>query len=49
MLPETMMKLEGKEAEAMVKLINALEDHDDVQHVYVNADIDDEVYERFAE
>ncbi|HEY3352591.1 MAG TPA: YebC/PmpR family DNA-binding transcriptional regulator [Polyangia bacterium] len=49
MLPETLTKLEGKEAEAMVKLINVLEDHDDVQHVYVNADIDDEIYERFSE
>lgn len=49
MLPESTTKLEGKEAEAMVKLINALEDHDDVQHVYVNADIDDEVFERLSE
>ena len=49
MLPETTMRLEGKEAEHMVKLINALEDHDDVQHVYVNADIDDEVFERLSE
>jgi YebC/PmpR family DNA-binding regulatory protein len=49
MLPETTLRLEGKEAEAMVKLINALEGHDDVQHVYVNADIDDEIYERLSE
>jgi YebC/PmpR family DNA-binding regulatory protein len=49
MLPETTLKLEGKPAEALVKLINALEDHDDVQHVYVNADIDDEVYERLSD
>jgi YebC/PmpR family DNA-binding regulatory protein len=49
MLPETMIRLEGKEAEAMVKLINVLEDHDDVQHVYVTADIDDEIYERLSE
>lgn len=48
MLPETKLKLEGKEAEGMVKLIGALEDHDDVQHVYVNVDIDDEVYERLS-
>ena len=33
----------------MVKLINALEGHDDVQHVFVNADIDDEIYERLSE
>ena len=49
MLPETLVRLEGKEAEAMAKLVNALEDHDDVQHVYVNADIDDEIYERLSE
>jgi YebC/PmpR family DNA-binding regulatory protein len=49
MLPETTFKLEGKEAEALVRLLNALEDHDDVQHVYVNADIDDEIYERLSE
>ncbi|MBI5478672.1 MAG: YebC/PmpR family DNA-binding transcriptional regulator [Deltaproteobacteria bacterium] len=49
MLPESTIRLEGKEAEALVKLINVLEDHDDVQNVYVNADIDDEVYEKFAE
>ena len=46
MLPETTVKLEGKEAESMARTISALEDHDDVQNVYVNADIDDEVFER---
>jgi YebC/PmpR family DNA-binding regulatory protein len=49
MLPEAMIRLEGKDADAMAKLIGALEDHDDVQNVYVNADIDDEVFERLAE
>jgi len=49
MLPETLLKLEGKVAESMVKLINALEDHDDVQHLYVNADIDDAIFERLSE
>jgi YebC/PmpR family DNA-binding regulatory protein len=49
MLPDATIKLEGKEAEAMVKLINVLEDNDDVQNVYTNADIDDEVFEKFAE
>ena len=46
MLPDAMIRLEGKEAEAMVKLINALEDHDDVQNVYVNADIPEEALEK---
>ncbi len=49
MLPETTLRLDGRDAEAMVKLINALEGHDDVQHVYVNADIDDEIYERLSD
>ncbi|MSP61451.1 MAG: YebC/PmpR family DNA-binding transcriptional regulator [Myxococcales bacterium] len=48
-LPDTTIKLVGKEADSMVKLMNALEDHDDVQNLYVNADIDDEVFERLAE
>src|SRR5262249_7737415 len=48
MIPDTTTRLEGKDAESMVKLISALEDHDDVQNVHVNADIDDEVYERFS-
>ncbi|MBM4320953.1 MAG: YebC/PmpR family DNA-binding transcriptional regulator [Deltaproteobacteria bacterium] len=46
LLPETTIRLEGKEAVAMAKLVNALDDHDDVQNVFINADIDDEVFER---
>jgi len=46
LVPDTFVRLEGKPAEAMVKLINALEAHDDVKNVYSNADIDDEVYDR---
>jgi YebC/PmpR family DNA-binding regulatory protein len=42
MLPSTMVPLEGKDAEAMLGLIDALEDLDDVQHVYSNFDISDE-------
>ena len=42
-IPKTMKKLEGKPAETMLKLMNALEDHDDVQNVYANFDIDDSV------
>jgi YebC/PmpR family DNA-binding regulatory protein len=42
-IPQTMKKLEGKPAETMLKLMNALEDHDDVQNVYANFDIDDSV------
>jgi len=48
MLPDTTIKLDGKEAESMVKLINALEDHDDVQNVYANYDIDDALMEQLS-
>ena len=41
-------RLEGHDAETMAKLITALEDHDDVQNVYTNADIDEDVMEAAA-
>jgi len=37
------VSLEGKEAEQMVRLMEKLEDCDDVQKVYTNADIPDEL------
>ena len=40
MLPRTYVKLEGKTAQQMVKLMDVLEDHDDVQHVWSNFDIE---------
>ncbi len=43
MVPQTSVALEGKDAEKMLKLMDALEDHDDVQNVYSNFDIDDEI------
>jgi len=44
MLPQTYVKLEGeKEAGQMLRLVEALEDNDDVQNVYANFDISDEV------
>jgi YebC/PmpR family DNA-binding regulatory protein len=39
MVPQTTVKLEGKDAEHMLKLMEQLEDSDDVQHVYANFDI----------
>ncbi|MBU7007857.1 YebC/PmpR family DNA-binding transcriptional regulator [Phosphitispora fastidiosa] len=45
MVPQTTVALEGSEAEKMLKLMDALEDHDDVQNVYSNFDIDDEMME----
>jgi YebC/PmpR family DNA-binding regulatory protein len=43
MLPKSTVKLEGKAAEQMIKLMEELEEHDDVQHVYANFDIPEEV------
>lgn len=41
MLPKNLTKLEGKNASGMLKLNEALEEHDDVQNVYSNFDIDE--------
>jgi YebC/PmpR family DNA-binding regulatory protein len=43
MLPQNMSALEGKDAERMLKLMDAMDDCDDVQKVYTNADIPDEI------
>jgi len=43
MLPQSTTDLAGKEAEQMVRLMEALDDCDDVQKVYTNADIPDEI------
>lgn len=48
MMPQTYVHLEGKTAEQMLRLMNALEDSDDVQNVYANFDIPDEVMEAAA-
>jgi YebC/PmpR family DNA-binding regulatory protein len=42
-LPQSTTFLKGKDAEQMVRLMEALEDCDDVQKVYTNADIPDEI------
>jgi len=41
MIPQNYIKLQGPAAHAMVRLMDALEEHDDVQHVYANFDIDE--------
>jgi transcriptional/translational regulatory protein YebC/TACO1 len=46
MRPSTSVSLELDDAQTMVKLLETLEDHDDVQQVYSNADISDEILER---
>ncbi|MDX6406265.1 MAG: hypothetical protein QOH70_3720 [Blastocatellia bacterium] len=41
MVPQTYVKLEGGNAQQMLRLMEAIEDHDDVQKVYANFDIDE--------
>ncbi len=48
MLPQTYIKLMGKEAEQMLHLMESLEDHDDVQNVYANFDIPKEIMEKMG-
>ena len=45
MIPQTSVKIEGREAEHMIRLMEALEDSDDVQNVYANFDIDEQLLE----
>jgi YebC/PmpR family DNA-binding regulatory protein len=46
MVPQSTVRLEGRPAEQMLKLMEALEDHDDVQKVYANFDIAEELMEK---
>ena len=48
MVPQTYTKLEGHQAGTMIRLLEALEDSDDVQHVYSNFDIDQKQLEEVA-
>jgi YebC/PmpR family DNA-binding regulatory protein len=41
MVPQNHVKLEGKSAQTMLKLMEALEEHEDVQNVWANFDIDE--------
>ncbi len=48
MVPKTVVKVEDKSAEQVLRLMDALEDHDDVQQVYANFDIPDEFIEKLG-
>jgi YebC/PmpR family DNA-binding regulatory protein len=48
LIPQNFVKLEGTQATHMLKLYDALDDHDDVQNVYANFDIDADVLEQSA-
>ncbi|MFA5177316.1 MAG: YebC/PmpR family DNA-binding transcriptional regulator [Candidatus Omnitrophota bacterium] len=48
MIPSSTIKLAGNEAKQLLSLIDTLEEHDDVEHVYANFDIPDEIMESIA-
>jgi YebC/PmpR family DNA-binding regulatory protein len=48
MLPDTYIKLEGQQAAQMIRLMEALDDNDDVQNVHANFDIDEKTLEEVA-
>ncbi len=45
MIPQNYIKVEGPDAQNMIRLYDAIDDHDDVQNVYINSDIDDDELE----
>jgi YebC/PmpR family DNA-binding regulatory protein len=49
MIPQSTIKLDGKQAEQMLRLYEALEEHDDVVHIYANFDIDESIMEKMSE
>jgi YebC/PmpR family DNA-binding regulatory protein len=48
MIPQNYVKLEGAAASQMIRLMEALEEHDDVQNVHSNFDIDQKLLEEVA-
>ncbi len=48
MIAENTVKVEGKDAENVIRLMEALEEHDDVQKVHANFDIDDKILASLA-
>ena len=49
MIPQTSVRIEGRDAEHMIRLMEALEDSDDVQNVYANFDIDEQLLEAIGQ
>jgi len=45
MVPQNYVKLVGRDAQRMLKLMEAIEDHDDVQHVWANFDVEEKEIE----
>jgi len=40
-VPQNYVKLAGQQAQQMIRLVETLEEYDDVQHVYANFDVDE--------
>ncbi len=47
-LPQNQIKLDQKAAEQMLKLMEVIDDHDDIQKVHANFDIPDDIMEQIA-
>jgi YebC/PmpR family DNA-binding regulatory protein len=47
-IPQNYVKLTGAQAQQMLRMVENMEDHDDVQHVYANFDIDEKEIEAVA-
>jgi transcriptional/translational regulatory protein YebC/TACO1 len=48
MVPQNSVKVEGKQAAAVLRMIEVLEEQDDVQNVYANFDIEDKELEALS-
>ena len=48
MTPQSTVRVEGRDAEVLMRLLGALEDNDDVQNVWANFDMDDSLLEQLA-
>lgn len=49
MVPQTQVKVSGKPADQVLRLMDDLDEHEDVQHVYANFDIEDAELQSLAE
>jgi transcriptional/translational regulatory protein YebC/TACO1 len=47
-VPQTPVQLEGKQAASRLRMIEAIEEQDDVQNVFANFDIDDDELEKLS-
>jgi len=47
-IPQNYVKLQGKQAQQLLRLMDELEDHDDVQNVWANFDIDEEEIAQYS-